>query len=320
MLGKQHLAAVGQGAHLDVQVVHVLHRAQVPPPARRIFEVGDLLQQVRDHPVVPGAPDDPHGDRRVGEREARVRGPEGPREVLPRHHRRNVPLRGALRDGDDVHLRAAQRVEEAPADVRAVFHALPDGREDAAARHGRHPDLRVRAELHREGLLHARGRHRRVALVNGDRDRMLGRTLGCQDHVDARARQGVHHPPRHAVGAEEGCTRKRHQRDLLDRRDGLDRRAVVALELVLVLPAQPVVAPAVDARARVRWVEHVAHQHGNPLLDARDHGRGVEHLAAKIRQLHRLVEGHGRDGEGLGHPARVGGVDAIDVFPEDHAR
>mmetsp|Transcript_3956 Transcript_3956/g.10681 ORF Transcript_3956/g.10681 Transcript_3956/m.10681 type:complete len:415 (+) Transcript_3956:1963-3207(+) len=45
----------------------------------------------------------------------------------------------------------------------------------------------------------------------------------------------------------------------------------------------------------------------------------MEHLAAEVGQLHRLVEGHARHGEGGRHHARVRGVDAVHVLPHRDA-
>mmetsp|Transcript_40646 Transcript_40646/g.116049 ORF Transcript_40646/g.116049 Transcript_40646/m.116049 type:complete len:431 (+) Transcript_40646:1276-2568(+) len=313
---KQHHPLIADGPHLNVQALRVHEGWQVPVALAALREARDLAHQLRAD--LAGA-DDADGHCHVREREARVGRSQCAREVLARHHGRDVALGGALRDGDDVDLRAAQRVEEAATDACPPLHVLADDREDADAAAGGGADLQLLRELQGEGLPDRGQGGLLVALVDGHGDGVLRGALGRQDHVDAGVAQRFHHSPAHARCPQEGRAAQRDERDLLDGGDGLHGEVVVVVVVGLVRPAQPVVSAPVDAGARVRGIEDVPDQHGDPLLDAGNHRGGVQDLPSEVCQLHSLVEGHGLDGEGSRHTARVCCVDTIHVLPHCHA-
>src|SRR5207253_1806941 len=64
---------------------------------------------------------------------ARVASPQGARRVAGVHHERQVQLRGALGDRDDVDLRLGQRREDAGGDAGGPRHAEPDDHERRGA-------------------------------------------------------------------------------------------------------------------------------------------------------------------------------------------
>ena len=145
-------------------------------------------------------------------------------DVLPaRDDERDVALRGALRDHQHVHPGGAEGAEDPARDAGRAAHVLADHGDDDQVAHELElleaPGLQLERELAAE---RAEGPVRLAGLEH-QRDRVLGRGLGDHDDVHALAGQGGEDARRDAGDADHAAALDVQQRDALDRGDARDR-------------------------------------------------------------------------------------------------
>ncbi len=68
--------------------------------------------------------------------------------------------------------------------------------------------------------------------------------------------------------------------------------------------------------AFVGGVPRIEHEDGDGLLHGGQDGGGVQNLGAEVGEFGGFLEADGFDAQGLGHDARVGGHNAVDVGPD----
>ena len=285
---------------------HLLRREDAPHPQVELEVAPQALalrgQLVEQHAADGTRADHADRDRVRREIEARVHRAQRPRRGLARDDHRDVALGGALRDGANVDRGAAEGAEHLAGDAGNAGHAVTDHREDREVRvELDRLDLAL-LELARERRADHRRGPRRLLERHRAADRMLGTTLGDQDHRHALLAQRAEQAVRRAGHADHAGALEVDQGDVLDCRDALDRELGVR--------------PRADQRRGVLGREGVADPDRDLPAHGRRHGLRMDDLGAEVRQLHRLAVGQRVDHLGIGHAPRIGRQHAVDVGPD----
>ena len=223
------------------------------------------------------------------------------RHVLLAHRCRDVELRGALRNGQDVDLLAAQRRERARRNARRPAHPEPHDRDQRHARIQADAINKAARDFRRERLLKGAPRVRGLGGRDDEADRRLAG--GLADHRDGvprrrQRRERAARDPRHAHHAAALDGDERLAADCGQRLDRVGRAAGAGR----------------DPRARERGVERVLDPQRDLGLEQRDHGARVQHLGAVVGQLGGLPIVQLRNHPGLRDDARIGGQEAVDLL------
>ena len=276
------------------------------PPRQQVVSL--LVQLAEQGAADVADADDGERETFAGLEEGLMDGVQGAALLRRIDDARDVPLGRALRDGVDVDVVAAERVEQLAGHARAAFHALADDRENGLiALVVDHHQLiaNLVTELSFDGRHSPRG----VGRAHRETDRVLRRGLRNEDDVDALGRQRPKQPLGDAGHAHHPGPAEREERQLADRRHPFCDRFHVGR------------AFARNQRAGRGRVERVLDQDRDSPGNCRRHGGRVNHLRTEVRQLHRLFVGHLRQHESRRHESRIRAEDAVHVGPDlDHRR
>jgi len=216
----------------------------------------------------------------------------------------DVVFAGALGDGHDVHVFAAEGGKGAAGNAGDATHVFADGRDDGDVGIGVDVLDGLLGDFGGEGVAEGGDGALFVDSGNEEADVVLGRGLRDEEDVGARGGGGGEAAGEDVGEADDAGATDGDHGDIFDGGEGFDAGGGG-------VPFRG------DLGAGIFGLEAVA----NPDRDAGggDGAQcvGMENFGAEIGELGGFVVGDFGDGLGFGDEAGVGGFDAVDVGPDD---